>query len=59
MNRPCEYAWRSYATWARVIGLRAKATAMPVPSSRRSVAPAASSSGRNGSWLVSADQAPS
>src|SRR5437764_15115384 len=44
---------------ARFMGLRAKATAMPVPSSRCSVCSAASSSGRNGSCPVSADHAPS
>jgi hypothetical protein len=41
---------------ASVIGERAKATAMPVPSSTCSVAPAARSSGKKGSWLVSTDQ---
>ncbi len=59
MNRPCEAACRSHAVWARVMGLRAKATAMPVARSMRSVCCAASSSGKNGSWLVSADQTPS
>ena len=44
---------------ASVIGLRAKATAIPVPTWRRSVCSAASTRGRNGSWLVSADQMPS
>ena len=43
---------------ASVIGLRAKATAIAVPSSSRSVCSAASSSGKNGSWLVSAVQTP-
>jgi hypothetical protein len=41
---------------ASVIGERANATAMPVPSSTCSVAPAASSSGKNGSCDVSAVQ---
>ena len=59
MNRPFEKACRSFAVMAGVIGLRANATAMPVPSSTRSVASAASSSGRNGSWLVSAVHTPS
>ena len=59
MNRPSDRVWRSLATMARFIGLRAKATAMPVPSSIRSVCSAASTSGRNGSWPVSADQSPS
>ena len=31
MNRPSDRVWRSLATTASVIGLRAKATAMPVP----------------------------
>src|SRR3954453_3384991 len=44
---------------ASVIGLRAKATAMPVPSSSRSVCSAAKASGRNGSWLGSAPHTPS
>ena len=44
---------------ARFIGLRAKATAIPVPSLIRSVCSAARTSGRKGSWLVSADQMPS
>jgi hypothetical protein len=59
MNRPCEASWRSHAVWARVIGLRANATAMPVARSTRSVAWAATSNGRNGSWLVSAVHTPS
>ena len=42
---------------ATVIGLRANATAMLVPSSSRVVCSAASSSGRNGSWLISAGPA--
>ena len=44
--------------FARVIGLRAKATAIEVPSSSVEVCSAASSSGMNGSWLVSAVQPP-
>jgi hypothetical protein len=59
MKRPCDADWRSHAVWARVMGLRAKATAMAVPRSRLSVSWAASSRGRNGSWLVSATQTPS
>ena len=58
MKRPPEYAWRSQPMLASVIGLRAKATAMRVPSSTVSVCSAASSSGKNGSWLVSAVQMP-
>src|SRR3954451_2883536 len=42
--------------FASVMGERAKATAMPVPSSTRSVAPAARSSGKKGSCDVSAVQ---
>ena len=42
------------ASTAVLIGLRAKATAIPVPSSMRSVCSAASSRGRNGSCPVSA-----
>ena len=49
MNRPFEYACRSHARVASVIGLRAKATAIDVPSSSSVVCSAASSSGRNGS----------
>jgi hypothetical protein len=59
MNRPRDAVWRSFAVVASVIGLRAKATAMPVPTWIRSVCSAASIRGRNGSWLVSADQMPS
>jgi hypothetical protein len=59
MNRPPEYSCRSLAIWARFIGLRANATAMPVPSCSDSVCSAASSSGKNGSWLVSAVHTPS
>ena len=58
-NRPCDMVWRSLAVTASVIGLRAKATAIPVPTWSRSVCSAASARGRNGSWLVSADQMPS
>ena len=43
---------------ARVMGLRAKATAMEVPSSIFVVCSAARSKGKNGSWFVSAVQAP-
>ena len=57
-NRPPERAWRSQPTWASTIGLRAKATAMAVISSMRSVLWAARPRGRNGSWLVSADSSP-
>ncbi len=59
MNRPRAMLWRSLAVVARVIGLRAKATAIPVPTWMRSVCVAARTRGRKGSWLVSADQIPS
>ena len=49
MNRPFEASWRSFAWLATVIGLRAKATAMLVPSSTRVVAIAPSSRGKKGS----------
>ncbi len=58
MNRPFENACRSHAVLASVIGERAKATAIDVPSSSFSVCSAASSSGRNGSCDVSAVQTP-
>jgi hypothetical protein len=58
MKRPFEYACRSQPMLASSIGLRAKATAIDVPSSTCSVCSAASSSGKNGSWLVSAVQTP-
>ena len=58
MKRPFENACRSQPMLARVIGLRANATAIDVPSSSVSVCSAASSSGRNGSWLVSAVHTP-
>ncbi len=58
MNRPFENACRSQAVLASVIGDRAKATAIDVPSSRCSVCSAPSSSGRNGSWDVSAVHTP-
>ena len=54
MKRPCDAACRSHPICARFIGLRANATAMPVPSSTRSVVCEARSSGKNGSCAVSA-----
>src|SRR5262249_20649235 len=45
--------------FASVIGLRANATAIEVPSSRRSVCSAATTRGRNGSCVISALRAPS
>ncbi len=59
MKRPSEAACRSQAIWARVIGLRANATAMPVPSSTCSVCCDAERSGKNGSCAVSAVHSPS
>ena len=59
MNRPSDAACRSHAIWARFIGLRAKATAIPVPSSTARVDCDASSSGKNGSCAVSAVHSPS
>ena len=59
MKRPWESSWRSLAVKASVIGLRANATAIAVPSSRCSVAWEAMANDRNGSWPVSADHAPS
>src|SRR2546422_1886424 len=55
-NRPPEAFWRSQAVWASTMGLRGNATAMAVPSCRRSVSTAATARGRKGSCLVSADQ---
>src|SRR5712691_9406539 len=55
-NRPPEAFWRSQAVWASTMGLRGKATAMAVPSCRRSVFTAATARGRKGSCFVSADQ---
>ena len=59
VKRPFDASCRSLAIDAIVIGVRANAIATPVDSSRCSVARAASSSGKNGSWLVSAVAAPS
>ena len=60
MKRPPESAWRSLAVLATLIGLRAKATAMPVPSSTRSVALGGEQrAGRNGSWAISGNARPS
>jgi len=42
--------------FATLIGLRANATAMLVPSSMFVVCSAANTSGRKGSWLISAVQ---
>ncbi len=53
-NRPSESAARSKAVWASATGLRANATAMPVPTRRRAVAESASPAPTNGSCSVSA-----
>ena len=45
--------WMLCADWATVIGLRAKATVIAVPSWIRSVATAATAQGRNGSYWTS------
>ena len=57
-NRPPVSACRSHPMFASSIGLRAKATAIDVPSSISEVLPAATASGRNGSCDVSAVHAP-
>ena len=57
--RPLDSQWMSLACTAMVIGLRANATAMLVPSWIVSVAVAAMVRSVNGSWLVSAAHAPS
>ncbi len=54
MKRPPLSSARSQAVMAVVIGDRAKATAMAVPSSSSGAASAATASGKKGSWLVSA-----
>jgi hypothetical protein len=58
MKRPFENACRSQPTFASVIGLRANATAIEVPSSSVVVCSAARRSGKNGSCDVSAVHAP-
>ncbi|CAB4619259.1 unannotated protein [freshwater metagenome] len=49
----------SLAITAAFMGLRAKATAMPVIKSTLSVAAAPNVSGRNGSWEISTETTPS
>ena len=57
MNRPPDSAWTSLACSATVIGLRAKATAIAVPISIRSVRSAAIAQARKGSiWVSNAHQ---
>src|SRR3954465_13613303 len=58
-SRPPDSACRSSAAAAVVIGLRANATAIAVPSSTPPVAVAASASPMNGSCLTSLSQNPS
>ena len=57
-KRPFEKAFRSWPMLASVMGLRAKATAMAVARSTRSVCSAASTSGKKGSFEISALTAP-
>src|ERR1019366_2088445 len=59
MKRPLVRCCRSLASTARFMGLRANATAIPVPNSSFSVAPAPMAIGRNGSCEVSAVHTPS
>ena len=59
MKRPLLASCRSLAICARSIGLRAKATAMLVISSMRSVCSAASKSGKKGPCGPSNVNAPS
>src|SRR5947199_1661485 len=59
MKRPVELACRSQQMLASIIGLRGKAIATPVPSWIRCVSRAATTRGKNGSWLVSALHSPS
>ena len=58
-SRPFESSCTSFAMVAVIMGLRANATTMPVPSSSVEVAVAAPATIRSGSCPVSADQAPS
>jgi hypothetical protein len=58
-NRPWLNVFRSLATAAIVIGLRANATATAVPSSNVEDFSAATSNGKNGSRVTSVDQTPS
>jgi hypothetical protein len=57
-NRPPLNPWRSYATVATVIGLRANATVTAVPMVRLAEARAATMRGRKGSRPTSVDQTP-
>ena len=57
-KRPSEVAFKSWPMWARTIGVRANATAIPVIRSTLSVSCAAKANGRNGSCPVSADWTP-
>ena len=52
-------ACKSQPALATTMGLRAKAMAMPVINSTRSVTVAATASGRNGSWAFSMVMMPS
>ena len=57
-KRPCDSVCRSQPMLASSIGLRAKATAMAVPSSTSRVLVAATARGRNGSWGPSSVHTP-
>ena len=59
VKRPFEYWLRSHARLAVVMGLRAKATLMEVERAMRSECSAASTSGKKGSLLISAENAAS
>ena len=53
-TRPPEYSWSWLVVYARLIGLRAKAMATPVPRNTRVECSAASVSDKKGSFVVSA-----
>jgi len=55
-NRPRPSSARSHAAWAVTIGLRGKATAIPVPTRGCSVAARAAALDRNGLCRVSVSQ---
>ena len=59
MKRPLVSSCRSLATTASVMGLRAKATAIPVPNSSFSVAAGTDGDGQERVVEVSADHTPS
>ena len=59
VKRPFAYWFKSQARLAIVIGLRANATLIEVVSAIVSLCSAASTSGKNGSLLISAEKAAS